>query len=123
MNVYDLFQQGGPLMWVILAASVVGVFFFFERLYTLQRGRVLPRPFVDRIRGMVSKGKAEGALLLCEENGSSIALMMAAALRAFLRGKYRQLRPGPRTHWQRAIPKNRGLTECVRPGQASWLLE
>ncbi len=90
MNVYDLFQQGGPLMWVILAASVVGVFFFFERLYTLQRGRVLPRPFVDRIRGMVSKGKAEGALLLCEENGSSIALMMAAALRAFLRGKDRR---------------------------------
>jgi biopolymer transport protein ExbB len=43
--------------------------------------RVLPRAFVDRIRALVAKGKTSEALLLCEENASSIALMMAAALR------------------------------------------
>jgi len=89
MNLIDLFNQGGPLMWVILAASVVGVFFFFERLYTLQRARILPRAFVDRIRAMVAKGQTSEGLLLCEENGSSIALMMAAALRAYKRNKSR----------------------------------
>ncbi len=89
MNLIELFNQGGPLMWVILAASVVGVFFFFERIYTLQRARILPRAFVDRIRAMVAKGQTSEALLLCEENGSSIALMMAAALRAYQRDKSR----------------------------------
>lgn len=89
MNLFELFNQGGPLMWVILAASVVGVFFFFERTYTLQRSRILPRAFVDRIRAMVAKGQTSEALLLCEENGSSIALMMAAALRAYKRHKSR----------------------------------
>ena len=83
MDLAELFAQGGPLMWVILAASVVGVGVFFERLWSTQRAKVLPRSFVDRIRALVAKGKTSEALLLCEENGSSIALIMAAALRAY----------------------------------------
>jgi biopolymer transport protein ExbB len=76
-------------MWFILAASVVGVGVFFERLWSLQRSKVLPRAFVDRIRGLVSKRKTSEALLLCEENGSSIALLMAAALRTAQHAKSR----------------------------------
>lgn len=89
MDLAELFEQGGPLMWVILTASVVGVAVFLERLWSLQRSRVLPRAFVDRIRAMVTKGKTAEALLLCEENGSSVALLMAAALRAYERDKTR----------------------------------
>jgi len=70
-------------MWAILAASIVGVGIFFERLWSTQRSRVLPRAFVDRIRALVAKGKPSEALLLCEENGSSVALVIAASLRAF----------------------------------------
>jgi biopolymer transport protein ExbB len=89
MDLADLFEQGGPLMWGILVASIVGVAVFLERLWSLQRARVLPRAFVDRIRGLVSKRKTSEALLLCEENGSSIALLMAAALRTHQYGKSR----------------------------------
>ncbi len=89
MDLQEIFQQGGPLMWVILAASVVGVGVFLERMWSLQRSRVLPRAFVDRIRGLVAKGQISEAILLCEENDSSIARMMAAALRADLAGKDR----------------------------------
>lgn len=89
MDLADLFEQGGPLMWVILVSSIVGVAVFLERLWSLQRARVLPRSFVDRIRGLVSKRKTSEALLLCEENGSSIALLMAAALRTHQYGKSR----------------------------------
>ena len=89
MDLQQLFEQGGPLMWAILAAAVVGVFFFLERLYTLSRGKVLPRAFVDRVRSKVAADKTKEALLLCEENDSSIARMMAAGLRAHQRGKGR----------------------------------
>lgn len=82
MDLTELFQQGGPLMWAILVASIVGVGVFFERLWSTQRAKVLPRAFVDRIRALVAKGKTSEALLLCEENASSIALVIAAALRA-----------------------------------------
>lgn len=70
-------------MWPILAASVLGVAIFFERLWSLQRSRVIPRAFVDRIRGLVAKRRTREALLLCEENGTAVAVLMAAALRAY----------------------------------------
>jgi biopolymer transport protein ExbB len=89
MDLAELFEQGGALMWAILAASVVGVAVFFERMWSLQPGKVLPRAFVDRIRALVSKRKTSEALLLCEENASSIANLMAGALRAFAHGKNR----------------------------------
>ena len=89
MDPKQLFEQGGPLMWAILAAAVIGVFFFLERYYTLARARVLPRAFVDRVRAKVAHGKTREALLLCEENDSSIARMMGAGLRAHRRGKAR----------------------------------
>lgn len=89
MNLAELFDQGGALMWAILAASVVGVAVFLERMWSLQRAKVLPRAFVDRIRALVSKRKLSEAQLLCEENGSSIALLMAAALRTYKHSKSR----------------------------------
>ena len=76
-------------MWVILVAAIIGLFVFFERLYSLQRSRVVPRAFVDRIRAMVAKGHTREAQLLCEENDSSIARMMVASLQAYADGKTR----------------------------------
>ncbi len=76
-------------MWVILVAAIIGLFVFFERLYSLQRPRVVPRAFVDRIRAMVAKGRTSEAQLLCEENDSSIARMMVASLQAYADGKSR----------------------------------
>jgi len=89
MDVKELFEQGGPLMWAILTASIVGVAVFIERLWSLQRSKVLPRAFVDRIRGLVAKRKTSEALLLCEENRSSIALILAAGLRTHANGQPR----------------------------------
>ncbi|MFV8752488.1 MotA/TolQ/ExbB proton channel family protein [Nannocystaceae bacterium ST9] len=89
MDLAYFFQKGGPLMWAILAAAVVGLFVFLERLYSLQRPRILPRSFVDRIRAMVAKGRTNEAQLLCEENNSSIARMMAASLRVYADGRGR----------------------------------
>jgi biopolymer transport protein ExbB len=89
MDLAYFFDKGGPLMWAILAGAVIGLFVFFERLYSLQRSRVVPRAFIDRIRAMVSKGHTREAQLLCEENASSIARMMVASLQAFADGKSR----------------------------------
>ena len=89
MDLAYFFEKGGPLMWAILAAAVIGLFVFFERLYSLQRSRVVPRAFVDRIRAMVAKGQTREAQLLCEENDSSIARMMVASLQAYADGKRR----------------------------------
>ncbi|MCR9165861.1 MAG: MotA/TolQ/ExbB proton channel family protein [Nannocystaceae bacterium] len=89
MDFAELFQQGGALMWAILAASIVGAAVFMERLWSLQRSRVLPRDFVDRVRALVGRRKTSEAQVLCEENKSSIAAVMAAAIRTHDYGKTR----------------------------------
>lgn len=90
MTTLELFDQGGPLMWAILLASVIGLTFFIERLWFLQRSRIVPRAFVDRIRVLVSKKKTSQAQLLCEENTSAIARVLLAALRCHSRGRTRE---------------------------------
>jgi len=74
---------GLPLLLTFLGTSVIAVWFTIERLVVLRRGRVIPRHFVDRFLQNLEQGNLEPdqALTLCEENGSSIALIFAHGIR------------------------------------------
>jgi biopolymer transport protein ExbB len=74
---------GLPLLMAFLGTSVIAVWFTIERLVVLRRGRVIPRPFVERFLQNLEQGnlEPEQALALCEENGSSIALIFAHGIR------------------------------------------
>ena len=74
---------GLPLLIAFLGTSVIAVWFTIERLVVLRRGRVIPRPFVERFLQNLEQGnlEPEQALALCEENGSSIALVFAHGIR------------------------------------------
>jgi biopolymer transport protein ExbB len=71
------------MMYPLFACSFITLVFVFERAISLRRGRVIPRPFVKRFLHQVREGKLdrEGALELCEENGSPVATVFAAAAR------------------------------------------
>ncbi len=79
----QLFLAGGFLMWPILLASVISLWFVLERMVVLRRRRVIPRAFVDRFIQHLEQGKlnAETALRLCEENQSPIAEVFAHGIR------------------------------------------
>jgi biopolymer transport protein ExbB len=74
---------GLPLLLTFLGTSVIAVWFTIERLVVLRRGRVIPRHFVERFLQNLEQGNLEPdqALTLCEENGSSIALIFAHGIR------------------------------------------
>ncbi len=74
---------GLPLLLTFLGTSVIAVWFTIERLVVLRRGRVIPRHFVERFLQNLEQGNLEPdqALALCEENGSSIALIFAHGIR------------------------------------------
>jgi len=76
-------HDGGLLMFPLLGCSFVLVIFVMERAASLRRGRVIPRPFVRRMIRQLEDGKLDrdDALELCEENGSPVAQVFAAALR------------------------------------------
>jgi biopolymer transport protein ExbB len=73
----------GPFLYPLGLCSIVVVWFSIERLVVLRRGRVIPRPFVKRFFEHVEQGKvdAKGAIKLCEDNGSPIALIFASGLK------------------------------------------
>jgi biopolymer transport protein ExbB len=82
-NLLQIMKAGGILMIPILFCSFITLVFVFERAIALRRGRVIPRPFVKRFLHQLSEGQLDRdkALNLCEENGSPVAQVFAAAVR------------------------------------------
>lgn len=74
---------GLPLLLAFIGTSVIALWFTIERLVVLRRGRVIPRPFVERFLQNLEQGnlEPEQALALCEENGSSIAQIFSHGIR------------------------------------------
>jgi biopolymer transport protein ExbB len=71
--------------WIIpfALATLIALWFSTERLVVLRKGRVIPKPFVDRFLKHLEDGtmsRAE-ALEVCEENGSPVAMVFAHGVR------------------------------------------
>lgn len=71
--------------WLIpfALATLIALWFSTERLVVLRRGRVIPKPFVERFLKHLEDGtlsRAE-ALDVCEENGSPVAMVFAHGVR------------------------------------------
>lgn len=69
METFDLtlIEQGGPVMWVLLAVSLFGFILFLERTLFLHRGQIRTAQFLDGIRNLLRKGRRLEALTLCED--------------------------------------------------------
>lgn len=82
-DLWDIIQDGGLLMIPLGVCSLLLVTLIFERMIGLRRGRIIPRPFVRRFLEQIRQGDLdrEGALQLCEENGSPVATVFAGAVR------------------------------------------
>jgi biopolymer transport protein ExbB len=82
-NLFQTLKDAGPMIFPLFACSFVTVVFVLERLISLRRGRVIPRPFVKRFLHQVGEGKLDrdGALELCHQNGSTVAEVFAATVR------------------------------------------
>ena len=82
-SLFDLLLSAGPLVWPIVAASVVMTLCVIERFFTLRRKNVLPRRFARCVITQIEEGAADrsAALDLCEEESSHIARVFEAGLR------------------------------------------
>ena len=82
-NMLSFFWDGGPLMFPIAVCSFVLLVVVFERFIALRRGRVIPGPFVKRILEQMESGQLdrEKAIKLCNENGSPVSQVIAAAVK------------------------------------------
>ncbi len=66
-----------------VVASLIAIWFSVERAVVLRRGRVIPKPFVERFLNLLKVGQldARSAVELCEQNGSPVATIFAYGVR------------------------------------------
>ncbi|NDV62627.1 MotA/TolQ/ExbB proton channel family protein [Puniceicoccales bacterium CK1056] len=77
---FSLIEQGGPMMWVLLAVSLFGFIIFIERTLFLHRGQLRTGQFLEGIRNLVSRGRRLEALTLCEDMPGPIPGIVKAIL-------------------------------------------
>jgi biopolymer transport protein ExbB len=82
-NIVEMIQSLGFWAVPFAALSLVLMWSTVERWVMLRRGRVIPKPFVQRFLNLIESGELEReeALQICEENGSPIADMFAHGVR------------------------------------------
>lgn len=75
-----LFDRGGPIMWVLLALSIVAFILFIERALYLHRGQIRSTEFLSGIKNTLRKRRLVEALTLCEETPGPVANVVKAGL-------------------------------------------
>lgn len=85
MDWRQIVETGGWLMYVLGAMSVAGVALVIYFLYVLRREQVLPRRFLDQVRGQIREGRMVEASHACRSDSSALACILGAALEYVLR--------------------------------------
>ncbi|MDY0184762.1 MAG: MotA/TolQ/ExbB proton channel family protein [Desulfuromonadaceae bacterium] len=78
----DLFSKGGPLMYPILACSVLALGIFFERLWTYTSLRRRGTKLYAEVQSLVRADKIAEARAVCERGNFMLSHIFLAALEA-----------------------------------------
>ncbi len=78
---FDLWSQGGPIMWGLLAVLILGLTFIIERLITLLiKARLNPMKFVDQLTAAIEQGGVDAGRELCDTTPQPVAKILGAGL-------------------------------------------
>ncbi len=76
MGLWELFNKGGWLMWVLLLLGGFTIFIFVERFLAIRKASRLDMHFMNRIRDYIYDGKIDSAINLCKKTDTPIARMV-----------------------------------------------
>jgi biopolymer transport protein ExbB len=80
------FARGGPIMYPILACSIIGLAVFLERLAFLRRKHLVPERFVRAVTRAWQRGEFEVAWRLCQQQDIPLTRILRAGLRKLKEG-------------------------------------
>jgi biopolymer transport protein ExbB len=84
---WEIVRAGGPFMVPIILCSIIAAGILFERLWTLQRKRVLPQELIKRVTDLSDKNQVTPKIIEALEKNSPLGRVLAAALANRDRGR------------------------------------
>jgi biopolymer transport protein ExbB len=84
---WEIVKAGGPFMWPIIICSIAAVGILLERLWTLQRKRVLPQELIKRVTDLADRNQVTPKVIEALEKNSPLGRILAAALANRDRGR------------------------------------
>jgi biopolymer transport protein ExbB len=84
---WELVRAGGPFMAPIIICSIAAVGILLERLWTLQRKRVLPEELIKKLSSFAEGGQVSPKFIDALEKNSPLGRVLAAALANRDRGR------------------------------------
>jgi biopolymer transport protein ExbB len=105
----EYLQQGGPLVAVLIALSVMLAMFIAERLISLRKakGRASVQSFFKKVVTLVQGGDYEGALAACDKQRGSCANVLRAGI-----DRYSQLKDTPADSEKKLEETQRAIEEA-----------
>lgn len=76
VTVLDLLLKGGWVMVPLIILFAVSIYIFVERVRTIKRASKVPEQFMEKIRGLVSRGEISAARVICSQTDSPISRMI-----------------------------------------------
>ena len=80
MTMMELMQKGGPMMWVILVASIAATAVFLKKAFDLHRAQIKWSDFLRGIYNILKRRNIVEAVSICEETPGPVASLVRAAV-------------------------------------------
>ncbi len=76
MNLWEMYQYGGPIMHVLVVMFALAIYIFIERLVTIKQASKEDSTFMNRIKDYIYDGKIDAAKKLCRDTNTPASRMI-----------------------------------------------
>jgi biopolymer transport protein ExbB len=80
MGIDIFFEQGGPILWIIILSGLFALGVFVERGLHLHRARIKADDFLKGILNILQRRNIKEALTICEETPGPVAYIVKTAI-------------------------------------------
>ncbi len=78
---YEFISQGGTVMYILIATSLLSLTIIFERLWSLRASMIIPLDEIRAVENAVRAGNVDEALEQCADNNTAMSRILWVALK------------------------------------------
>jgi biopolymer transport protein ExbB len=80
LSMFGMAVKGGPLMIPLFVLSIIAVYIFGERWYSIRKASKIDHHFMDMLKEYIHDGKIKAARELCEKNNTPVSRLLEKGL-------------------------------------------